>query len=185
MLPAMAAAGDIDKNKTVGDPAAPVTIQLFSDFECPVCKLFHDQTLPSLMKDYVFTGKVYLVYRDFPLNIHKYSRVAAGYATAAAQVGLYQSVADALFRDQAAWTANGKVWDSAASVLTPAQRTKVKALADTASVFGEIQRDLDAGAAASVNSTPTLVISRGDKRYPVSGTLNYLLVKRLIDDLAK
>jgi len=43
LLPAAAAVNNVDKNKTVGNPAAPVVIQIFSDFECPVCKVFHDQ----------------------------------------------------------------------------------------------------------------------------------------------
>jgi len=185
LWPAMAAVSDIDPNKTAGNPAAPVTIQVFSDFECPSCKVFHDQTLPQLQRDFVATGKVYLVYREFPLPMHAHSREAANYATAAARFGFYQSVADALFRDQVAWSATGKVWDTVASVLTLAQQKKVKATADDASVLGEIQRDVNAGHAIPVPSTPTLVVSRGVKSYPVSGTLNYEILKSLINDLSK
>ena len=181
----MAAVSDFDPNKTAGNPAAPVTVQVFSDFECPSCKVFHDQTLPQLQRDFVATGKVYLVYREFPLPMHAHSREAANYATAAARFGFYQSVADALFRDQFAWSASGKVWDTVASVLTLAQQKKVKATADDASVLGEIQRDLNAGHAIPVPSTPTLVVSRGTKQYPVSGTLNYEILKSLINDLSK
>jgi protein-disulfide isomerase len=185
LLPAMAAVSDIDANKTAGNPAAPVTIQVFSDFECPSCKVFHEQTLPLLQRDFVATGKVYLVYREFPLTIHAHSREAANYATAAARFGFYQTVADALFRDQAAWSATGKVWDTVASVLTLAQQKKVKATADDASVLGEIQRDVNAGHAIPVPATPTLVVSRGVKSYPVSGTLNYEILRSLINDLSK
>jgi len=184
-LPALTAVSAPDKNKTFGDPAAPVTIQVFSDFECPGCKVFHDLTLPALMRDYVVTGKVYLIYRDFPLSMHKYSRVAANYAVAAAQLGFYQPVADALFHDQPVWSVNGKVWDSVARVLNPAQQAKVKALADKASVLGEIQGDLDAGATVPVTGTPTVVVSRGNKRYPISSGLTFYFLKPLIDDLAK
>jgi protein-disulfide isomerase len=183
--PAGAAVSDIDPNKTAGTPAAPVSIQVYSDFECPSCKLFHDQTLPLLQRDFVAAGKVYLIYREFPLPQHAHSREAADYATAAAHFGLYQPVADALFRDQVAWSVTGKVWETVASALTLSQQKKVKATADDASVLGEIQRDVNAGHAIPVPSTPTLVISRGVKRYPVSGTLNYAILKQLIDDLAK
>lgn len=185
LLPSMAAVSDIDPNKTAGDPAARVTIQVFSDFECPSCKLFHDRTLPQLQRDFVATGKVFLVYREFPLPIHAHSREAANYAVAAAQLSLYQPVADALFRNQPAWSLNGKVWETVASVLTPAQQKKVKAAADGPSVLGEIQRDLNAGHAVSVSSTPTLVVSRGTRQYPVSGTLNYEILKSLINELYK
>ncbi len=185
LWPASAAVNDIDPNKTAGNPSAPVTIQVFSDFECPSCKVFHDLTLPQLQRDFVATGKVFLVYREFPLPMHAHSREAANYAVAAARFGLYQPVADALFRDQFAWSVNGKVWDTVASVLTPPQQKKVKAAADGAFVLGEIQRDLNAGHAVPVTSTPTLVVSCGAKSYPVSGTLNYEILKSLINGLSK
>lgn len=51
---------------TVGDPDAPVTMHIFSDFQCHFCKSFHDETLPQIMDDFVRTGQVKLVYHDFP-----------------------------------------------------------------------------------------------------------------------
>lgn len=51
---------------TVGDPNAPVTMHVFSDFQCHFCKSFHDETLPQIMDDFVRTGQVKLVYHDFP-----------------------------------------------------------------------------------------------------------------------
>jgi len=185
LWPVMAAVSDFDPNKTAGNPSAPVTIQVFSDFECPSCKVFHDQTLPQIQREFVATGRVFLVYREFPLPQHAHSREAADYATAAARIGVYQPVADALFRDQPGWAANGKVWDTVASVLTLPQQKKVKATADDASVLGEIQRDVNVGQAVPVQSTPTLLVSRGAKRYPVSGTLNYEILRSLIHDLAQ
>jgi protein-disulfide isomerase len=185
MGPALAAVSDIDTNKTAGNPSAPVTVQVFSDFECPACKVFHERSLPQLERDFVVTGKVFLIFREFPLPIHKHSREAADYAVAAARLGLYQPVADALFRDQFSWSSSGKVWDTVAASLTPSQQKKVKLAADGPAVLGEIQRDLEAGHAASVSSTPTLVVERGARRYPVSGTLNYEILKSLLNDLSK
>ena len=51
---------------TVGDPNAPVTMHIFSDFQCHFCKVFHDETLPKIMDDFVRTGEVQLVFHDFP-----------------------------------------------------------------------------------------------------------------------
>jgi protein-disulfide isomerase len=70
--------------KTRGIPVAAITIELFSDFQCPACKVLHEQTLKPLIADYVDKGKVYLIYRDFPLPIHAYARQAACLACAAA-----------------------------------------------------------------------------------------------------
>jgi len=184
-LPAVAALGDIDKNKTMGNPSAPVVVEVFSDFECPACKRFHDESLPLLMRDYVMTGKVYLVYRDYPLQMHKYSRQAASYAIAAAQFGFYQPVADALFHDQTTWSASGKVWDTVAKVLTSEQQRKVQATADGPGVLNELMTDMNAAAAERVDRTPTIVVSRGEKQYPLPGGGNYTFLKQLIDDLAK
>jgi protein-disulfide isomerase len=185
LLPAVAAVTDIDTGMAMGNPSAPVTIQVYSDYECPACKTFHDQTLPEVVRDYVATGKVYLIYRNFPLPMHPYSRQAAGYACAAAHLKLFQPVADALFRNQSAWAQTGKVWEYVASVLTERQQKEVETMAKSPEVLAEIQRDLTAGQREPVTSTPTLIVSHGAKKYPVSGGLNYLLLKQLINDVAK
>ena len=129
-LPSLAASLDSDKSKILGNPNAPVTIEIYSDFECPMCRTFHIETLPQLVKDYVVPGKVCIVSREFPLDtIHKYSHEAANYATAAARVGKYEAVADALFKTQASWGVSGKVWEVVATVLSAADQKKVQALA--------------------------------------------------------
>ena len=79
VLGCAAAALDVDKGKILGTPSAPVRIDVYSDFACPACKNFHEQTLPMIIQEYVTAGKVYVVNREFPLNIpeHKFSREAA------------------------------------------------------------------------------------------------------------
>lgn len=51
---------------TVGDPNAPVTMHIYSDFQCHFCKVFNDETLPQIIDDFVRTGDVKLVFHDFP-----------------------------------------------------------------------------------------------------------------------
>ena len=51
---------------TVGDPNAPVTMHIFSDFQCHFCLQFHDDTLPQIIDDFVKDGQLKLVYHDFP-----------------------------------------------------------------------------------------------------------------------
>ncbi len=55
-------------DKTLGAAQAPVTIIEYASFTCPHCANFHNTVLPSLKKQYVETGKVRLVFRDFPLG---------------------------------------------------------------------------------------------------------------------
>lgn len=54
-----------DGNPFIGRADAPITIAFWSDFQCPFCKNFEVQTLPQIVKDYVDTGKVKLVFMDF------------------------------------------------------------------------------------------------------------------------
>jgi len=185
LLASLAASSDADPGKSLGSPNAPIRIEVFSDFECPACKGLHEQILPLVFKDYVIPGKVFLVSREFPLRMHRYSRDAAAYATAAARLGKYPQVADALFKDQVAWAASGKVWDTVAGVLTPAEAMKVEALAKDPSVLSAIQRDTDAGMAAGINQTPTMIVTHGTSRFPVAGSVNYNLLRSMLDGLLK
>ena len=71
----MVALADDDAFK--GDANAPVTIVEFSDFECPFCGRFYSQTLGQIESEYIDTGKVKFVYRDYPLDFHPNAQKAA------------------------------------------------------------------------------------------------------------
>ncbi len=60
--------------KSLGMPTAPITIEVYSDYECPHSKRLYEDTLRPLMRDYVAKGKVFLIHRDFPLPQHHYAR---------------------------------------------------------------------------------------------------------------
>ncbi len=181
--------GEFDQDKVLGNPTAPVQIEIYSDFSCPACKNFHEALLPAIMHDYVVPGKVCIIPKEFPLNIpdHKYSREAANLATAAARVGKYQQVSDTLFENQASWAESGKVWDTIATALTPAEQKRVQVLAKDPAITGEVQRDYDSAMSQRLNQTPTLLIKKGSRQYAFAGPGpgNYLLLRSLIDGLLK
>jgi len=86
-----------------GPPNAKVTIVEFSDFQCPYCKMFNDDTLAQLKKTY--GDRVRFVYRDFPLDsIHPYARTAAEAAQCAHEQGNFWEYHDVLFANQQALT---------------------------------------------------------------------------------
>ncbi len=58
----------VDDDAILGDEDAPVTIIEFSDYQCPLCERFWSETLPLIREQYIDTGKVRFVYRDFPLS---------------------------------------------------------------------------------------------------------------------
>ena len=184
----LAASPAIDKAKATGNPSAPLVMEIFSSFDCPHCRIMHETMEPAIIRDYVMTGKVYLVKREFPLSGpgHAYAREAADYATAAARIGKYEVVADALFKNQGTWALDGKVWQTVASVLTAADQAKVQALSKEPGVVAEVQQDYDAGVAGAISSTPTIVISGKGKKYPFSGVPpSYDLFRHFLDDLLK
>src|SRR3954452_3006112 len=188
LLPCFAGMPEIDKAKAMGSPTAPITMEVFASFDCPHCKDLHETTMPMIIRDYVVTGKVYLVNREFPLSgqYHLYAREAALYATAAGRIGKYQQVAEALFRTQAAWGPGGKVWESIASALTPTEQKKVQMLAKDPGVVAEVEREYQEGVAAGVNATPTVIVTQGAKRYPIPAQqLHYGFLKSLLDGMVK
>ena len=171
--------------KSLGQSSAPVTIELFSDYQCPSCKTLHDQTVNSLIADYVHKGKVYLVHREFPLPQHQYARVAAAYAAAAYRIGKYEQVGNALFERQASWSVTGKVEEAVAGVLNPAELKKVRELSKQPAIEEEISYEVGLGRNADVSQTPTMVIIHKGKKYPIKGMVTYTVLRKFVDDLIK
>jgi protein-disulfide isomerase len=175
---------DIDPTKAVGSKSAPVTMEVFSDFQCPACKQLFTTTTQRVMSDYVNTGKIYLVHRDFPLPMHAYSRVAASYSRAAAHIGKDEVVAVALFQNQQKWEADGKVVDAVATVLAPAEMKKVQALVDSRTLEPLIEKDKQLGQVYAINQTPTTWLhTRSGQSFPVVGFVNYDVLKTFLDQL--
>ena len=81
-LACVAAGPETEKSKTMGNTAAPIRMDVYSDFTCPHCKYLHEQILPQIIRDYVSTGKGYIVFRDYVLTGqgHEQSRPAATFA---------------------------------------------------------------------------------------------------------
>jgi hypothetical protein len=61
----------------------------------------------------------------------------------------------------------------------------VKLLAQDPGVVAEVQNDVMEGQREQVNQTPTMIVIKGGKKYPIGGMLSYDLLKRFLDDLAK
>jgi len=83
----------------LGDAAAPVTVVEFTDYQCPFCKRFTQNTFPFLKRDYIDTGKVRWLVRDLPLGFHKDARKAAQAAYCAAEQDRFWIMRDSLFRN--------------------------------------------------------------------------------------
>ncbi|MEK9672797.1 MAG: DsbA family protein [Rhodospirillaceae bacterium] len=104
------------EDKVLGDPKAPVTIVEYASLGCPHCKQFHEETLPRIKKKYVASGKVKVIFRDFPLGQRA---MAASMVARCAGPVRYFAMVDVLFRDQAVW---GRAEDGMAALIASAKK---------------------------------------------------------------
>ncbi len=174
---------DIDPHKAFGSKSAPIVMEVFSDYQCPSCKAFYMNTNRQLCDSYVSTGKVFLVHRDFPLPMHAYSRVAARYARAAAEIGKVDPVEKALNENQENWEQTGDVDGTVAAVLTAAEMVKVRALVKGGTLEPLIEKDYQLGQMYRVNSTPTTVFHSKGQTYPYAGMMNYEILSQFLNQL--
>ena len=175
---------DIDPTKALGSKSAPITLETFSDFQCPACKQLFITTMQKLTDNYVNTGKIYLVHRDFPLPMHAYSRVAASYARAAAHIGKDDLVETALFQNQEKWETTGDVKGTVAAVLSPAEMKKVQTIVDAKTLEPLIEKDRQLGIGYSVNQTPTMWLHpKNGQSLPIVGYVKYEDLKSFLDQL--
>jgi len=176
---------DIDPRVAVGSRNAPIVMEVFSDFQCPACKTLFMTTNRQVMENYVSTGKVYLIHRDFPLPMHAHSQVAAQYSRAAAHIGKFELVQQALFENQEKWEQTGDVDGTVAAVLSPAEMVKVRALVKGATLNPLIQKDLALGKIYNVNQTPTTVFHAKGQTFPYAGVMTYDILRSFLDQLTK
>lgn len=174
---------DVDPHKAFGSKSAPIVMEVFSDFQCPACKSLFETTNRQLMDNYVTTGKVFLIHRDFPLPMHAYSRVAARYGRAAAEIGKVEVAEKTLFDNQEKWEQSGDVDGTLAAVLSAADMAKVRALVKGGTLEPLIDKDYALGQMYRVNQTPTSVFHSKGQTYPYSGAMNYETLRQFLDQL--
>lgn len=181
---AMATAVSVQKNfKESGSPTAPITMEIYTDYECPACRDLYMNTLPSINSDFVATGKVHLLHRDYPLPQHQFSRVATRYANAAGMIGKYDVVANQIFVTQPQWSQNGNVDIEVAKVLSPADMEKVRAMVKSdAHLDDSVTKDVAMGNNQDhLTQTPTIVIVSKGKRDVIAGGMPYSILKQYLN----
>jgi protein-disulfide isomerase len=174
--------------KTIGNPNAPITMEVFGDFQCPACRGFFEGTVKQVIDDYVIPGKVYLIHRDFPLEMHPYARQAARLANAAAEFGQFEAIERALYDHQDEWSAKGNIDEVIATYFPPATFKKFQAFESQhmSEINASIERERTMGAQRNVNQTPTVYItSHGKTEALPGGGVDYKLLKSYFDYLLR
>ncbi len=180
----------IDDDYVLGNKNAEVIVVEFSDYQCPFCRRFYFNTIKQLKKDYIETGKVAFVYRDFPLEFHPMAQKTAEAAQCAGEQGKYYEFHDKVFEEQAKMGQGTipysiddlKRWASEIGL----DMQKFNDCLDNEKYKDEVQKDFYDGIVANVEGTPTIFIGkRGKPAKKIVGALPYEVIKAAIEQTLK
>ena len=149
-----------DQGRIAGSATAPVWLVEVSDFQCPYCKQWHDQSYEAIKRAYVDSGKVRLAYVNFPLSMHRNAMPAAETAMCAAAQGKFWPLHDALFATQQQWeklASPQQTFDSLASA-AGADMSAFHKCVSAHLMKATIDADIDRATKAGVESTPTFLV---------------------------
>lgn len=171
-----------------GDKNAKVTLIEFTDYQCPFCARHFRDTLSQIDKEYVQTGKIRYVLRDFPLeSIHPHAFKAAEAAHCAGEQGKYWETHDRLFADQKALALKDLPQHAQALGLDGG---KFQQCLDGGKYAAQVRKDLAEGQKAGVTGTPSFflgIAQGGDSQVKVERALKgaqpYAAFKDAIDSL--
>jgi protein-disulfide isomerase len=145
--------------RAIGDENAPVTIIEYSSLTCPHCATFHNEVLPDLKEQYIDTGKVRMIFRDFPLNE---PAVDAAVLAHCAGDDRYTGFLDVLFQTQPNWSSAANPRDALKQLgkLGGLSDSEMDACFNDESMQNAVlQSRLDGSNEHKVQSTPTFVIN--------------------------
>jgi protein-disulfide isomerase len=170
--PTPAAIAPVGPERILGAPDAPVTIVEFSDYQCPFCARYATQTWPQLKAEFVDTGRVRYIFKDFPIaQLHPKAAKAHEAARCAGEKGAYWQMHDLLFAGQADWPAEP---DPSAALKAYAVELGLDApgyanCLDSGRYADEVAAEVAEGARLGVSGTPTFFIDG----YPIVGAQPY------------
>ncbi|WP_447963481.1 DsbA family protein [Nitrospira sp. Ecomares 2.1] len=174
-----------DHDPTLGNQRAKVAIVEFTDYQCPYCAQYHSETFENLKKEYIDTGKVQYVLRDFPLEFHAYAQGAAIAANCAGEQEAYWQMNHQLFSNQS--ELGDDLYERLAQSLG-LNMDQFESCVNSPEQIQRVEADVVYGQEIGVNGTPTFFIGRvenGQLTDPkeVSGTQPLSAFSRIIEPL--
>ncbi|HEX6385068.1 MAG TPA: thioredoxin domain-containing protein [Anaerolineae bacterium] len=173
----------IDDAYSIGDPDAPVTIVEYTDFQCPYCSRHFHQTLPLLKENFIDTGQVRYVFKDFPLtSIHPQAFAAAEAARCAGEQEAYVEMHDLLFSKQEEWSGRPDVagiFGQYAAQLN-LDTAQFDACLSSHKYEAAVTADLEEGTGFGIRGTPAFFING----HYLSGAQPYSVFEQAISSLA-
>ena len=173
--------------KEIGNASAPVSVEIYLDYECAYCETFVRDVAPLLAEQYINTGKAKLLYRDYPLPTHRYAKLAARYADAAGELGYYGAAMRQLFATRGTWSASGDIDSQLAEVFPAGVMEKLRQrMTNDPDPDACLAADLAAGQADHLDRTPFVVIVSGRRREAITdSTFTFDVMKRNLDHLVR
>lgn len=164
-------------DKSLGDPDAPVTIVEYASMTCGHCAHFHKTTFPDLKKNYIDTGKVHFILREFPLD----AVASAGFMLArCAPPEKYFDIVDVMFHEQRTWAFTDNPYNSLLNFSKQLGFTQesFEACLTKQDLLDAVNAVRERGSKEfGVDATPTFFIN-GEKH---AGALSYEEISKLID----
>ncbi len=176
------ASASVDDDAVLGDPDAPVTIIEFSDYQCAYCGRHYTQTLPLIKSEYIDTGKVKLVFRDFPLaSLHPMAIPSAEAAECVRDVAgndeAYFEYHDIIFENQNLLsTDNLKSWAKNLGY-------NIDSCLDSGKFKNEVQKDSVDAQSAGFGGTPGFLIMKSGAKEgtPLKGAYPFSAFQQIIE----
>jgi protein-disulfide isomerase len=178
---AIASLKEAKSEMAMGRADAPVTIIEFSSLGCSHCAAFHRETLPQIKKDYIDTGKVRLIFQDFPLGT---PALAAAMVARCAGPKKYFGFVEILFRSQAQWSRSKNPIEALTNVARfgGLSGDDVKACLNYQPLLEHIRKGALVGQEDyKINSTPSFVIGNEI----ISGAQPYEVFQKAFDKALK
>ena len=186
----------VDDDPVLGDKNAPLTMIEFSDYECPFCKRHFTDVYPQLKKDYIDTGKLKLVFRDFiavPTHNPLATSQAMGASCAKEQGGdsMYFKYHDEIFKRTIS-NGNGMAV-SQLGVIAKDLGLNVatfQSCLDSNKYKAEVEKDIADASKAGVNGTPSFFVGKSNSSGTIDGTIivgaqPFSAFKIIIDEMLK
>jgi protein-disulfide isomerase len=140
---------------SMGDAKAPLVMVEYTDFQCPFCQQFHNTAFAQIKANYIDTGKIRFVSRDFPLDFHDNARRAATAGRCAAEQGKYWEMRHVMIVNADQLKPDNLVSYAGQVKMDPA---KFKGCLDSDKFKAQIDQDIAEGGVAGVQGTPSFVI---------------------------
>lgn len=168
----------------IGNPSATITIVEWGDYQCIFCYKFHQSTLNTIKQDFIETGKVKLVFKDFPLNGPD-SVLAAEAAYCAQDQGKYWQYHDELYKnwggERTGWITRDSLDKFATTVSVDLE--KFDKCLDDHKYLERVNQMYEFGKEIGIDATPSFLVFNNEKIIKITGNQPLEVFLKSLDEL--